>query len=508
MPSSRRTGRRRTEIERPPASGPVSGHKGGRFRPLTDDEESRVHETALNLLETVGLSQPNRSMVEMVCARGGKLTGEERLLFPRGLVEEAIANARREVVLYARRKDWNLDLSGQSVYFSTGGAAPSVLGADRTYRDANLSDLSDAARITDRLDNIHHFSRPLVPRDVPDQRSLDVNTAYACLSGTEKHISMSISDAANVSDIAKMCYALAGSEDAFRAHPFMTIMVCHVVPPMRFATEACETLEAAIRAGFPVQLISAGQAGATSPASIAGSLVQAVAETLAGMVFAQLVDPDVQAIFAPKPLVADLRTGAMCGGGGEQAILMAGAAQMGRFYDLPTSSIAGITDAKLPDAQHGYEKSLAVTLAAQSGANLVTQACGMQASLLGVSLESYVIDNDMLGAIMRSVRGIEASAENLAAGVIADVALGEGHYLGHLDTLARMKADYTYPEMADRQSPSVWQAAGSLDAYQRAKVRVQEILETHHPAYIPEAVDEDLRTRFEILLARQRSTAQ
>ncbi|MGI9391696.1 MAG: trimethylamine methyltransferase family protein [Boseongicola sp.] len=476
------------------------GHAGGRFRPLTQSDERQVHDTVLDLLETLGISQAPASMVELVTANGGSLTADGRLLFPRTLVENTIAHARRDVVLHARGAGMDLDLSGSSVHFSSGGAAPSILTPDGSYRDTTMRDLYDAARIVDTQPHIHHFSRSLVARDAPDPFRLDINTAYACLSGTRKHVSISITDTAHVKDIAEMCHMIAGGKEAFRDRPFLTVMVCHVVPPMRFATEACETLEAAVRAGFPVQIISAGQAGATSPASIAGSLVQAVAETLAGLVFVQLVDPDARAIFAPKPLVADLRTGAMCGGGGEQAILMAAAAQMGRFYDLPTSSIAGITDAKLPDAQHGYEKSLAVTLAAQAGSNLVTQACGMQASLLGASLEAYLIDNDMLGAIMRSIRGVEVTPDNLSAQVIADASLGEGHYLGHTDTLNRMKADYTYPEIADRQSPADWQVEGGLDIYERAKVRVQEILATHHPRPIDDDIDSRLRAQFPILL--------
>jgi trimethylamine--corrinoid protein Co-methyltransferase len=271
---------------------------------------------------------------------------------------------------------------------------------------------------------------------------------------------------------------------------------------MRFADEACDTLEAAIRAGFPVQIISAGQAGATSPATIAGSLVQAVAETLAGLVFARLVDPDVAAIFAPKPLVADLRTGAMCGGGGEQAILMAAAAQMGRYYDLPTSSIAGITDAKTADAQHGAEKTLAVSLAAHAGSNLITQACGMQASLLGVSLEAYVADNDMLGNILRTVRGAEVSAGNMAADVITEVCHGEGHYLGHAQTLARMKTDYVYPVLGDRRTPREWASDGATDMLTRARARAKDLLATHYPGHLADDTDRALRERFELLLSR------
>ena len=336
------------------ARGVWPGVSGGRFKPLGDAVQAQVNDTALTLLETLGLSQAIPSMVRRVTEHGGRLTGDGRLLFPRALVEDVIAGSRRDVVLHGQRPGLELDVSGARVHFGSGGASPSLVDLETgLYRDATTRDLYDAARLVDTLDHIHLFSRSLVARDAPSPLALDVNTTYACLAGTAKHVCVSASAPEHVAVIADICHVVAGGEREFRARPFVTIMVCHVVPPMRFAEEACETVEQAVRAGFPVQLISAGQAGATSPASIAGSLVQAVAETLAGLVHARLVDPAAQAIFAPKPLVADLRAGAMCGGGGEQAILMAGAAQMGRFYDLPTSSIAGITDAKIDDAQHG-----------------------------------------------------------------------------------------------------------------------------------------------------------
>jgi trimethylamine--corrinoid protein Co-methyltransferase len=484
-----------------PAVGP--GETGGRFRPLSTAEEEMVHEAVLSLLETLGLAQATPSMVEKVTASGGRLTEDGRLLFPRGLVLDTIAGARRDIVLHGQHPGLEIDLSDARVHMSSGGGAPGVVDLETgRYRDGTARDLYDAARLCDALEHIHHFSRSIIVRDARDNLHLDVNTTYACLLGTSKHVSVSVTEPANVAAIAEMCHLIAGSEAAFRARPFLTVMVCHVVPPMRFATEACDTLEAAIRAGFPVQIISAGQAGATSPASLAGSLVQAVAETLAGLVLARLVDPGVAAIFAPKPLVADLRTGAMCGGGGEQAILMAAAAQMGRYYDLPTSSIAGITDAKLADAQHGAEKALAVTLAAQAGSNLITQACGMQASLLGVSLEAYVADNDMLGNILRTIRGIEATPENIGLEAITEVCRGEGHYLGHAETLARMKADYVYPTLADRRPPRDWEANGAEDLLTRARRRTKELLATHYPAHLPDETDRALRARFDVILSR------
>ncbi len=504
--ANRRRGRkvRIAQMTRPEPQPPIwPGMVGGRLQPLSHDEVKLVEDTAFSLLETLGLAQAIPSMTEKVTEAGGTLTDDGRLLFPRELVQWAIDGAQRGFTLCGQSPERDLKIGGSRVHMSTGGAAPGVFDLEtHAYRDSTLQDLYDAARIVDLMDNIHHFSRSVVARDIEDNALMDLNTAYACLAGTSKHVSISITEPQNVGAIADLCYSLAGGETAFRARPFLTVMVCHVVPPMRFAEEACEVLELAIEAGFPVQLISAGQAGATSPATIAGSLVQAVAETLAGLVFARLVDPDAKAIFAPKPLVADLRTGSMSGGGGEQAILMAGAAQMGRHWDLPTSSIAGITDAKRLDAQYGAEKTLAVTMAAHAGSNIVTQAAGMMSSLLGVSHAAYVSDNDLLGNILRTIRGIEAIPENIAADVIAGVCRGEGHYLGEQHTFSRMKSDYFYPEIGDRRAPREWQEDGALRIGEVAREKAREILRSYFPAHVPDELDRALRDKFDIRLTR------
>ena len=147
--------------------------------------------------------------------------------------------------------------------------------------------------------------------------------------------------------------------------------LCFVVPPLRFAQESCRCLEVAVRAGMPVFLVSAGQAGATSPAAIAGSLVQEIAECLAGLFYVNAVKVGAPAIFGPYCFVSDLRTGAMSGGSPEQALLSAAAAQMTQFYDLTCGTASGMTDSKVPDVQAGYEKAYNHALVGNAGANLI-----------------------------------------------------------------------------------------------------------------------------------------
>jgi trimethylamine--corrinoid protein Co-methyltransferase len=195
----------------------------------------------------------------------------------------------------------------------------------------------------------------------------------------------------------------------------------------------------------------------------------------------------------------------MSGGSGEQAVLMAASGQMGRFYDLPTGIAAGMADSKLPDAQSGYEKAYTNILAGHSGANLIYESAGMHASLLGACYESYVIDNDMLGAINRTMRGIEVTEESLSIEAMREVCIdGPNHFLGHDQTLALMQSEYIYPEVGDRGSPKEWREQGSSDVVERARGRVDQILDSHYPDHIGPDLDAQLRKRFRIMLPRER----
>jgi trimethylamine--corrinoid protein Co-methyltransferase len=214
--------------------------------------------------------------------------------------------------------------------------------------------------------------------------------------------------------------------------------------------------------------------------------------------------PGHPCIFGPWPFVSDLRTGAMSGGSGEQAVLMAACAQMAHFYDLPGGIAAGMTDSKVPDAQSGYEKGYTVALAAQAGGNMIYESAGMHASLLGFCLESLVIDNDMLGGVLRTVRGIEVSDDSLSVETIREVCTqGPGHFLGHEQTLDLMQKDYVYPTVGDRTSPKEWVEQGSTNVVDKARKLTRQILDTHFPGHIAPATDAQVREKFPILLPRK-----
>ena len=480
-----------------------SGLPGGQYRPLSEDDLKKIYESALHLLWEVGLADAPQSGIDAMTAAGAILGDDGRLRYPRALVEDMLGIAGRHFTLHAQDPAHDLQPGGSRVHYGTAGAAVHLVDLEkREYRDSCLADIYDAARIMDTLSNVHFFQRPMVARDLETSLELDVNTVYAAMAGTSKHIGASFIHPDNVKRVFEMLHIASGSEEAWRARPFVSNSNCFVVPPMRFATEACEVMEACIEGGMPVLLLSAGQAGATAPAAIAGTLTQAVAECLAGVVYVNSIKPGHPAIFGTWPFVSDLRTGAMSGGSGEQALITAACGQIAQYLDLPGGSAAGMADAKLPDAQSGYEKGISNVTAGLAGLNMVYESVGMHGSLLGFCLESLIIDNDMIGQCLRCVRGIEVNDKTVSVDTIREVCLeGPGHYLGHNQTLELMETEYLYPDFSDRTTPKVWEELGKVDIVDRAIEEKRCILDSSFPAHLDPEADKNIRDALPIRLS-------
>jgi trimethylamine--corrinoid protein Co-methyltransferase len=497
--SGGRSARVRARDDHTPTSGPPAG---GRYRPLSEAEVVKIHRAALDVLARIGMADPIPEFRDAALEKGCRLNEHGRLCFPAALIEDLVAGAARSFVLHGRASGRDVEISGESVHFATGGMAVKVLDPETgRYRPSTLEDLYDCARLVDTLENLQVFNRTVVASEIEDLYAFDMNVAYACVAGTTKPIGTGFNAPEHVADGVAMFDAVLGGEGRFRARPFSTANCCAIVPPLRFGDENSAVAIAATRAGFPVKVAIAAQAGATAPAALAGTLVQTVAEMLASLALVNLVVPGHPFLCGNWPFVSDLRTGSFSGGGGEEAVLNAASAQITNFYDLPNSVAAGMTDSKVPDNQAGYEKGMTNLLAGLAGANLVYESAGMTASLLGCSLESYVIDNEMLGAALRAIRGIEVSDETLSLDVIEEAVLGPGHYLGHPQTLALMESEYVYPQVGDRASPDEWEADGAPSIRARARARAKEVLETHYPVTIDPEVDRKLRARFPIQLA-------
>ena len=460
----------------------------------------RIHDTALDLLEKLGMGEvPPRLHADLLAA-GAIDNGSGRVLFPPDLVESAVGQAAKAFFLHGRDPDRSIEIGGKRVYFGTGGAAVQTLDLDSgMYRPSTLTDLHDFARLQDTLANISWFTRCCVATDVPDSFDLDVNTVYALLKNTTKPTATSFTRAEHVAPIVEMLDIAAGGPEEFSRRPFMKAHISPVVSPLRYGDDAVEVVYECIRHSIPISCITAAQAGATAPATLAGFLAQSLAETLASLVMVNAIRPGFPMVFSNWPLVIDLRTGAFSGGSGETALLNAASAQLSNWLGLPSGVACSMTDAKAIDAQYGMEKGLTSMAAALAGGNLIYESSGMTASLLGASFEAFVLDDEMHSNTYRAMRGIEVTEDNLAFETICDTVLGAGHFLGSQHTYAAMERDYFYPLLADRDEPRTWAEKGAQDAWSRARAKAQAILRNHHPNYLTGAQDRIIRERFNII---------
>jgi len=329
---------------------------------------------------------------------------------------------------------------------------------------------------------------------------MDIYTAVISLAATQKHVMTSVTNHRTVKKLAKVCYLLAGGEDAFRKSPFLSLNINFIVPPLRLEPEACEVMKESVKYGIPIMANVFGQRGASSPVSVVGSVCQTIAETLSGLLICWLLDPNSKVICGPRSMVTDLRTGGMAGGSGEQAQTSSLLSQMMRYYNLPNSSIAGASDSNIPDYQAGYEKALTIATSAQSGANLITQASGMLSGLMGVSLESFILDNELCGSVLSSMRSVDVAALGNDLKSIKRVIMQDKHFLGESDTLKRMNTDFNYPKSAKRLSPDIWMQEKDNIMLNEANKNLEGLLSSNFESHVSEETLKKIETDFDINL--------
>ncbi len=487
---------------KPPEFDPCPpGQLGGQYRPLSNHDIDAIYQTALRILEELGMGESPDILTEQAVSKGAFVNDKGRLCFPATMVEDVIANACKRFTYYGRESKHDFELGGDSTYFGTGGAAVQTLDLDTgTYRASTLNDLYDFARLTDTLNNVSWFTRCCVATDVPNNFELDINTAYALLLGTTKPVGTSFFIAEHVEPVVRMFDMAMGGAGKFRQRPFCKAHISPVISPLRYGADAVEVTLACMKQGMPINNIVAAQSGATSPATIAGMLTSTLAETLAALLMVNVFQPGYPMIFSNWPLVIDLRTGAFAGGGGEISLLNAASAQLSNWLGLPSGVACSMADAKAVDAQMGMEKAMSAVATGLAGGNMIYESSGMMASLLGASFEAFLIDDEMLSHVYRMMRGVEVNEETLGYAAICEAVAGEGHFLGGQHTMAAMQRDHFYPKLADRQDPRTWEGMGKEDLWQKANRQAREILSTHQPRYLSTVADQKIKNEFVVKL--------
>jgi len=451
------------------------GLEGGSFKVLDDQSVLRIHQAAMQVIGEVGFEVQSETALDLFAGAGARVDRERQLVrLKESKVKELVAAAPSEIRLCGQDEAHDIMLGGRRVYAGTGGTALYVYQPDTNkIRQANLGDLKSIARLVDKLDNIHLFMLPTYPNELPVER-VDANRFFAGLDNTTKHVMGGVYTLEGVNNVIKMGEMVAGSTEALSERPLISMITC-TISPFRMDKTYGDLLVTIAGRGIPVVCPAEPLCGATSPVTLAGNLVIQTVDSLMGVMLTQVTNPGTPVIFGSVATSTDLRNLRYLAGSIEMGLINAAGAQMAQFYGLPFYATGGMTDSKTLDAQSGYESALTAMLCALSGANFIHDAAGLMEFAMTVCYEKYVIDNEILGMVMRSVQGIRVDDDTLALDLIKQAGPG-GNFVAARHTRRFMRSEHYQPTLSDRLSREDWEAQGSKTTWQKASERVHELL--------------------------------
>ncbi len=465
------------------------GLAGGQYKPLSDQDVKKIHETALKVFAEVGVQVNYPTALELFKEAGAEVDEQTCVVkMPAKLVESLIAKAPSRIRLCGRDDSGALDcdIGGTDVHLGTGGTALNVQEPGSTdSRPSQLEDIANMARLVDTLDNIHFYMLNVYPNDVQIE-DVDVNRFGAALNKTRKHIMGGVYTVEGVQHVIKMAEMIAGSPEKLRERPFISMVAC-IISPFKLDQSYGELAMEVAKQGIPLVVPAEPLCGATAPITLAGNLVVQTVDTLTGIMLAQLINPGTPVLFGCISSITDLRDMKYLAGAVEMGLINAASAQMAQFYNIPIYATAGMSDAKVNDSQAGFESAITSLLVALAGGNYIHDAAGFLEFCMTASYDKLVIDNEIIGMIMRAVQGVEVNDTTLAFDEIKKAGPG-GHFVSSRFTRRMMRTEQYQPQLSDRENRPAWTKAGAKDARARATERVKQTLSQPAQPVLPEDV--------------------
>jgi trimethylamine--corrinoid protein Co-methyltransferase len=417
------------------------------FRAASPAHIKQIDRTGRRILERIGIRIKNRSFLNRLHQAGAQVDDENQIArFKGGWLDEMISRAPSRFTLFSRGGKHDLSLGEGEVHFANGGRVFRILDmATGGYRLTMLRDVVNTAMLVDKLENIHFYVIACQAHDL-EPRYYHLNDFFHAFNNTNKHVMGGCDNLEGVEQVWKLASFIAGGEEKLKDRPFFS---------------------------------TAPMAGATSPATLAGTLAQMHAEALAGVAISQVLAPGAKVLYGAVPTAMDLRKMEFTMGSVEAGMMGASAVQLAKLYNLPVRAAAGVTEAKRPDIQSGVEKSLSNLMVAMAGADCILMAAGMLDSGNSISYEQYVIDNEVIGMIYRALSGIKVNKGTLGFDVIEEVGPG-GHYVTAEHTVEHMFNEFFYPNLSVRCNFDVWEERGRPDMLSRANDVVHNILEKEY----------------------------
>jgi trimethylamine--corrinoid protein Co-methyltransferase len=454
-------------------NGPIGA--GARLQLLSTGQRREIILAAARVLLETGIVIGSPQARDILARAGARIEGTRAFLSD-ALLEAARGAAPDRFTLYSRGQDRSKDveIGRQRAHFGPSITATHFLdprtGERRPYF---LDDAALVARVCDALPNIDYVAAQGTISDV-DPDLVEVYEFAALVAHSLKPVMAWSNTLAGCRDIHQIASLAAGSQQALADRPFYFFLGCSI-SPLTIPGEVAEQLIYCAQQAIPYVFGPCPMCGATTPSTLASTLVVATAECLAALALAQTVRPGAPFIVGGSLGTIDMRRATMPYGAPELPLLCAAETEIAHHLGLPMWSTAGVSDAKIVDEQAAMEGAMGVVVAGLSGADLVHNVGFIEGCLTG-SLQYLVMMDEAIGYANRIVRGIEVSPETLGLEWIARIGPG-GDFLSTEHTLRHFRSEFWYPRLFDRQTREGWQAEGQKSMAGRVQAQLNYLLD-------------------------------
>ncbi len=460
------------------------------------EDIQRLHAATLDVIENAGIRFPSKRAQEIWASHGAQVDAKTGIVkAPAHLVESALKKAPPVYTLAARDEKQDLPLDGKHVWVGTDGCGVEIIDLyTNERRRSKLQDVEEIARVADATEQVAFHWVALSAQDRP-AHTRGLHEIAAVWRNSTKHVQTeSIYNVAEAKAAVEMAIAVAGSREALRKRPVLSLMQC-TAPPLGHDGGSLDAALIGAEAGLPVGFMTMAACLTTGPATLAGNLVVGNAEVVAGTALIQLACPGAPVFYAAAQTASDLRSGAYTGGGPEDFLFGAANGILADFYNIPISMGSFATGAKEPNWQAGLENSLSTFMASVVVSDMLLGVGFLHGSRIW-SFEQMLMDCEIYEIVRRTLAGIQVNDETLALEAIKAVGPG-GNFLTQKHTRAHMREIFV-PEYLDRRPYNVWEEKkdGPRDW---AREKARKLVETHHP----DPLDPAIAREFERIIAAE-----
>jgi len=466
-----------------------------RVKILEDHQIEKVHLKTLEILENTGVNVPHEEILTKFEGCGAIVDHKMNLVkIPPSLVMELISKAGKTFTMYGRDLSKKAEFGvGKRNYNSSAGQAFWVDNVGDQRRHTTLSDVTEATRLGDALEQITIPGAMSDPLEIPLKwRSIQV--AFEMIKNTDKPITFWFTDRQSAKYLIDLLIVLRGDVKSAQKYPLFYPLF-EPISPLSFPFNGIDLLFETARLNLPVHIGPMAQMGISAPATVAGTLAQENAEILAAICITQLIREGMPVCYGGICHAFDMRDTQIIFGGPEQAIFSVAMSQIGKYYDLPVYINAGLTDSKRPDAQAGLESGITLSLGIASGADIFGHM-GICGADQGTSLDILIMQSEIISYLESTNRLSNFDDETFATDLINEVG-PKGSFLNKRHTAKNIRKELWFPNLLDRDNYDNWLKADSSDMEMRCRTRKEELLANHEPTPLDNDVKSDLEKLIE-----------